>query len=209
MSVRGFKATASYSYGKLEAAARRIRQRLMPGIADDAPMGGVEVFESLGNHAVAVAGRRVRLTYGIKALPGRVEGWTRFDDETGTIAVELAESTYDLLERGKGRGRQTFYHEVVHAFLHTRLVVRMSLIPHEAMEAMALERAATPHPIYFDTEWQADSGGAAILVPARGLLALERKHTLTTALVQSRFGVSWELARIRLSVFAKYRETLL
>ena len=73
----------------------------------------------------------------------------------------------------------------------------------------ALHRGEQAHRPFRDTEWQANAFASALLMPAQGLIALEREHgALTVVEIADRFGVSHEAAGYRLDLFAKRRGEL-
>ena len=206
---RGIRADIKLSYLGVEKIAARIRDRLARDLPMDAQMSGVEVFESLSDHSVPLGrGSSVPLDCAVKELPDGVEGETRYDKSSNKIVVTLSEATYEALECGRARARQTLYHEISHAAVHPQQVIRLSIIPHATL---TLQRAATPtHRFFQDTEWQADAVGASILMPATGIALLESRHGyLTARLLQQVFLVSAESATIRLNVFTERRHQLL
>ena len=74
----------------------------------------------------------------------------------------------------------------------------------------AFHRGRQDHKAYTDTEWQANAFASALLMPVRGMVALERlKGKLTVSLIVDRFGVSREAAGYRLELYGKRKVELL
>jgi len=75
---------------------------------------------------------------------------------------------------------------------------------------MAFHRgAAVPHPMYLDTEWQANALASALLMPAKGLAYLEERYrVLTERVVIQQYDVSATAARIRIGVYSQRKGSL-
>lgn len=204
---RGMRADRGRSLPVIERAAMRLRRILAPGVALDHALPGVEVFEGLEGFGVVAGGRRYTLDPAVNDLPRGIEALAMYDPGANRITLALSPATYAGLENDDGRDRFTAFHEVGHAALHCAELVRLSRIPHVQG---ALMRGANNHAHYEDTEWQADAFSSALLMPAKGLELLERRHGfLTPRLLQNVFAVSSQAAEIRLSVFARRRGDLL
>jgi hypothetical protein len=200
----GIKTDRALSYAKLERAGRFIRNKLCPGITCTESMPNV--FEDLEDHAVTCNGRSIPLTNDVVELPAGVEGRTRFNVEQQRLFIQLSTETYVGLTVHEGRARFTLFHEISHAYLHVRELLRLAELPHD--EA-ALLRAGS-HPNYYDSEWQANATSAAILMPAEGLAALEQRDgELTLENVVTTFNVSAISAEIRINIFNERRADLL
>ncbi|WP_419936856.1 ImmA/IrrE family metallo-endopeptidase [Candidatus Palauibacter sp.] len=91
----------------------------------------------------------------------------------GWLDIWLRAAFYDsLFERNHRtlRARSTLAHEIGHAVLHPREVK----LGQEAPEALSLQRAARQSlPAFRDSEWQAHTFAAAILVPLTTLRTLD------------------------------------
>ncbi len=202
---RGFRAYSATSYSKVEVLARQVRDRL--DIPATGPIPGVRLFEGLFRCEVIVAGLAVPLSPSVESLPTGVEGVTRYEPEEGRITVALSLESYRGLEREEPRSRFSVCHEIGHAVQHARELLDWSSDQHHRE---GLRRGVpTPHPDYYDTEWQANSFAAALLMPARGLLKLQGAGQLYAGEMQGHFGVSRESAQIRLRVFSHRQFELL
>lgn len=208
MSPRGHRADAGASHHSIEQLASVVRRTLCPHLGAAQPLPGVPLFESLGDHKVPVGpAEYVPLDFAVaESLPYGVEGETRYDREAGKIVIAISEDGYRALERGEPRVRFSVGHEIGHGFQHGSLLKRMSSIPHS--EA-ALLRKNRDHSIPFDTEWQADTFAAALLMPAEGLEQLRREGRLAVSVVASTFAVSHQAARFRIDNFSNRRLSLL
>ena len=66
------------------------------------------------------------------------------------------------------------------------------------------------HKPYEDTEWQANAFASSLLMPARGLAALEERYgQLSAVMISDKFKVSYETAGYRLTLFNQRRGELL
>jgi hypothetical protein len=187
---RGVRVDRSRSYGQIEALARRTRDVCRVGI-----------FENLSSVQICP----YPVTYAVAELEEGVEARTEWLRSQGKILVALSETTYENLEAGEPRARFTFSHELFHVVAHHDVVIRLSHIPHSE----GLMRAVPSHKPYQDSEWQADAGAAAILMPATALADLEAHRRLDVPTVTRAFGVSYEAAKNRLDNYTNRRNDLL
>lgn len=206
---RGFRADTPLGHAAIEKQARQVRQQLLPHLLPAQALPGIKLFENLDEHTVPVGGRQVPMTYEVGELPGSVAGEAWYFRKRDIFVVKLSEETYQALKSEDPRARFSLAHELGHCYLHAELLVRMSRLPHT--EAALLRTTEPPHPVYYDTEWQADSFAAALLMPA---VALEqffhhKANSLMVHHVRAWFGVSNAAARIRCSNFEKRRAELL
>lgn len=202
----GFPIAQGQSYRNLERAARIVRQSL--GLEPHQTINGIRLFErQLPELSIRHLGQRFRLETRVGELVPGVEGSTEFCQDRGRICIALSEQTYADLERGVPRSLFSLCHEMGHAMLHTDELVKLSIIPHQQRALLRAARAV--HPIYRDSEWQANGFAAAFLVPAEGLVSLEANDEgLTAAKIEVAFGVSGECADVRLNVFNLRRNEL-
>lgn len=116
----------------------------------------------------------------------REEDACAFPDE-GRIV--LTPSTYDGLCEEDPRARFTVAHEFGHILLHGSNIQGLSrgLDPNR------------PHKAYCDSEWQADTLAAELLMPADQVMGLDEYE------IMDRFGVSYAAARIRRRVLSEKR----
>lgn len=119
----------------------------------------LELFENL----TSIVGAHVTSDIG-STLGHRVQAESRFNLETNTFHVTLAEPTYAALERGARSATFTLFHELGHVALHQRKLVELALLP-EKLRALArtqpLRRAE-------DCEAQADTFAHAFMDIMRG-----------------------------------------
>lgn len=186
------------SYSDIEGLGRRIRQVL--GVKSDGAFPALAVFETLSDAQFGIP-----LTYAVANLDEGVEAKTEYIRRLGGVQVALSETVYEKLEEDDPRARFTFTHELVHVVAHQRELVRLSHIPHTE----GLLRAVPSHKPYEDSEWQADAGAAAVLMPATALARLEEQGPLTISTIMRIFGVSYEAAKNRLDHYSKRKAQLL
>lgn len=206
-ALSGVRGDHSYSYEKLEARAAHVRSCLQ--VAPAAPLDAVKLFEELDEVAIVRAdGQAIPLYGGVEALAGS-DGYARFNAERNVLEILASEATYDLLEARHPRAAYFVAHELGHCVLHTEQLVRLAKMPTVAQQA-AFHRGRTPHQVFQDTEWQANAFASALLMPAAGLLEIEKRHgSIDENLIADRFAVSYEAAGYRLDLFRKRRLSLL
>jgi hypothetical protein len=201
---RGYRAELPYKHVEIERVAVLYRKRLFKELtAGEALPKGVKLLEAMESIPIQVDGRQYPLRTEVKALPWPVEAEARFDEEEQCFVIRVSERTYEALTRDDPHARFTICHEFGHVVMHRAQLMRLSCIPHAVA---ALQRKSAPeHPWYFDTEWQADSFSASLLVPTDGLLKLQGElgGSLTTSSVTQRYGISTKSATIRISNFLK------
>jgi predicted transcriptional regulator len=204
--LTGVRADRKYSYRKLENFASYVREQLKfaPGAAIDP----LRLFEDL--HEIQISrdnGTTVPLGYGVIGLEDS-EGYARYDRERKRIEVLAAQRTYDRLRQGHPRATYFVAHELGHCVLHTEQLIRLAQMPTE--QQAAFHRGRNDHKPFEDTEWQANAFASALLMPARGIAALEeRRGYLDAPLIADQFGVSQEAAGYRLETFNQRRDDLL
>lgn len=204
----GIRADSGRSYCTIEDLAAGVREVIVPGIRPIDPLDCMALFEGLDRFTVSgPRSREIPLTYAVQEYPIGVEGVTRYDEPSGTIVVSLSTQTYQMLEAKHPRARFAVAHEVGHAVLHGPELVRLAEIPHGNLGLY--RRAEGRHDQCFDTEWQANGLAAALLMPAPGLSALERRGQLTRIAVQTVFKVSAQAAEIRIDIFRRKKAELL
>ena len=196
----GFPTDRGMSYAKIEQIASNVLRVVAPDRPATEALPGLSLFERLHLYRVPFKGKMLSLDYEVIDLPSRVEAFTRYDEENEEVLVTLSSSTYDHLEKDYPRARLTVCHEIGHAVLHVRELVRLSRIPHRN----ALFRGEEPsHERYQDTEWQANAFASALLVPARGLAVLEQQGNLRATTIQKQYQVSALAAKVRLGVYER------
>ncbi len=201
MSTRGFKAEKGRRRSSVERIAQGLRNKMNLSPTD--PLPGVELFEMLDEFAVVFNGRRFPLNYASRDLPSGVEAQAQYNAKEDVIDIVVPEATYFELEARVPRARFSLAHELGHVFLHTGELLRLARSPHA--DAAMLRGKRFDYPVYYDTEWQADTFAASLLMPGRGLVALqEQRGHLSEALIQSHFGVSRASAEIRVRMLTEH-----
>ena len=204
--VSGVRADQKRSYRSLEKFASLIREdfQLAPLDALDA----LDLFENLEDVSITMRdGMRIPFRNGVVALEDS-EGYARYDRSRRVIEMLASEETYARLESGKPRAAYFVGHELGHCVLHTDQLMRLAQMP--THQQATYHRGRAGHSPCEDTEWQANAFASALLMPAKGLDALERKHhCLNVALIARQFRVSLEAAGYRLSLFEDRRSELL
>lgn len=154
-------------------------------------------------------GKTLRVITGVDALPDLTEALTRYNPELGAIELLLSEESYHMLRGGNPRGKYTVSHELGHAVLHTDALIRLAEL--NVSSRAAFHRGKADHPAYFDTEWQANAFGGALLMPAVGIFHLESESEgkLSAHDVAHYFGTSRESAKYRLDVYQGHKRELL
>ncbi len=189
----GVRADSPRSYQGLERVASYVRQLLK--LLPEEAIRPLHLFESLDDISIQRAsGEPIPLRHGVIALEDS-EGYTRYDSERGLIEVLASEQTYEWLEQGHARATFFVPHELGHSLLHTQQLIRLAQMP--TRQLAALHRRSAGHRAFEDTEWQANAFACALLMPADGLVALERERSgqLTAFDISQRYGVSREAAR--------------
>jgi len=216
----GYPADRGRGYQALERAALSVRGTVAKNLPLDQALPGIALFERLDLYRVTAEGKPLPLVSAVADLPRRVEALAMYDDQREELVVALAKATYEdlrderflqtgiLVDTHLARARFTVAHEIGHAVLHANELVRLGRVPHRVH---AMQRgSAAEHPTYLDTEWQADVFASAMLMPARGLAALEQEvGELTADAIQRRFRVSYAAASTRAAIFLARRKELL
>jgi Zn-dependent peptidase ImmA (M78 family) len=205
-SLTGVCADNKYSYQRLEHLAAYVRKEL--NLPADEAIDPLRLFEDL--HDISISqrnGAEIPLRGGVVALDDS-EGYARYDREKKIIEILASERIYDWLEESHPRGKYFVGHELGHCVLHTDQLIRLAQMP--TNQQVALHRGRTDHQPCQDTEWQANAFASALLMPASGLAALERRRRyLDAAMIVSQFGVSLEAAGYRLKLFSERKNALL
>ncbi len=204
---RGFPTDRPLSYAKIEQHARRVCSIIAPTRLVTEALPGLGLFEHLNTYTVRIGDQSVPLDYEVKNFPSGIDALARYEEQEQEIVVTLSESTYENLEGGDPRARLTLCHEIGHAVLHTRELLRLSRISHR--EAALLRGEKPSHKTYQYTEWQANAFASAILMPAQGLAVLETQGKLSQSAVQRCYEVSALAAKIRLKVYQERKNELL
>lgn len=208
---RGIDVGEAHSHASIERRALALRKNpVLMGCALplDAPLPARQVFERLDllrRRDKTLFADDVPLEYAVEEAPHQsVLAWTKYDDRK--FVVSVTPETYGGLEQGDGPAVFSLCHELGHVDLHHRNLLQFAEIPH--LQG-ALRRTARPHPIFRDSEWQADAYAAALMMPAEGLALLEARGELTVENLRSTYGASWTAATIRFDNYRKRRDQLL
>lgn len=202
----GVRADRAYSYSKLEVFAAHVRQHL--GVSPDRAVDPLELFEDLHKISLQRANcHPLPLGYGVVPLEDS-EGYARYDRARDVVEIIASERTYEWLVRKHPRGAYFVAHELGHCILHTDQLVRLAMMP--TNQQAAFHRGRQSHEAYYDTEWQANAFASALLMPARGIAAVENvNRKLSVSLLVNRFGVSREAAGYRLELYQRRKTDLL
>ena len=203
----GVRADRGYSYSKLEAFAAYVREQI--SVPKEQAIDSLQLFEEL--HEISIQrsnGKELPLRGGVVALEDS-EGYARYNQECDVLEILASEQTYEWLEQRHPRACYFIAHELGHCLLHTDQLVRLAQTPAAQQAAFHRGWQVTAHEIYRDTEWQANAFASALLMPARGLLALEQKHgELCPTGIAEHFRVSVEAANYRIELYKKRKGQL-
>jgi hypothetical protein len=204
--LTGVRADQRYSYRKLESIAEHAREQLK--FAPDEAIDPLRLFEDL--HRIQIKrrdGAAIPLRGGVIALEDS-EGYTRYDRLSKVMEILASERTYTRLEETHPRAGYFVAHELGHCVLHTDQLVRLAQMP--TNQQAAFHRGRVEHKPFEDTEWQANAFAGSLLMPARGIAALEKTFRgVTISMIATQFGVSQEAAGYRLDLFNDRRRELL
>ncbi len=203
----GVRADRGYSYRRLEKIATRVRDRLScPPIE---AINTLWLFDGLNITVRDRTGQNIPIQ-GSVIESGDSEGYAKYDRDRRIIEILAPPETYDWLEKGYPRGGFFVAHELGHCLLHTDQLVRLAQMPKAEQAALHRGGQVAVHEVFRDTEWQANTFASALLMPARGLLALEQRcGELSTAIVAEKFAVSPQAAIYRLDLYNARKQELL
>ena len=204
--LSGVRADRKVSYRSLERLASGVRKAL--DYPSDRAIDPLQLFENLDKIEItANDGRLIPMSGGVVSLEGS-EGYTRYDRKRHLLEILASELTYHWLETKHPRAAYFVAHELGHCVLHTDQLIRLAQMPTHLQAAF--HRGRADHEAYEDTEWQANAFASALLMPARGIEALEQDHhSITVSLVAMQFCVSLEAAGYRLDLYQKRTSQLL
>ena len=204
----GIRADSSYSYQRLERRATYVRDKLKS--PPTTAINTLKLFDGLDILVRDRTGQDIPIRSGVIDLKDS-EGFSKYDRDRQVIEILASAETYDWLEQGYPRADYFVAHETGHCLLHTDLLVRLAQMPSTQQAALHRGGQGATHEFYRDTEWQANAFASALLMPARGLLALEQKHSdgLCPAIIAEHFHVSVEAATYRLETYNDRKQQLL
>ena len=204
----GIRADRGYSYRELERCAADVREHL--DLPPDVAINTMWLFDKLDITAQARTGQDIPI-HGYVIELEDLEGFTKYDKDRQIIEILASAQTYEWLEQDHPRSRYFLAHELGHCLLHTDQLVRLAKMPMAQCGALHRNRQLSVHEIYRDTEWQANAFASALLMPARGLQALEKKHRdgLCPIKIAAHFLVSVEAAGSRLTLYNDRKPQLL
>lgn len=204
--LTGARADRGYSYQNLEEISAGVREQL--GYTPTEAIDTLQLFEGLDIRVKDKAGRKIPIRGGVIELNDS-EGYAKYDKDRRIIEILASPETYQWLESGYPRGGYFVAHELGHCLLHTDQLVRLAKMPKAQQAALHRGRKEVEHKAYMDTEWQANAFAAALLMPARGLLALEKSGELSLEIIAEHFHVSDEAATYRLDSYNNRKNQLL
>ena len=203
----GVRADRGYSYGRLEKIATCVRDRLNYPPAE--AINTLLLFDGLDIEVRDGTGKDIPIRGSVIELNDS-EGYAKYDGDRRIIEILASPKTYDWLEKGYPRGGYFVAHELGHCLLHTDQLVRLAQMPKAQQAALHRGGQVVTHETYQDTEWQANAFAGALLMPARGLLALEQKYDeLSPANIAEHFLVSAQAATYRLDLYNSRKQQLL
>lgn len=173
----------------IEKKALQIRQQLFPNRSVMGGITGQEFLEALDCCHSSIS-------YGVKESSqiSGVEAISVFEPMSSQFCIYLREDVYEDLLDGQPRALFTCAHEIGHWVLHSTELRAARTLPH------GLARGAG-HPVYCDSEWQANVFAGAFLAPTPALNAL--RPNLNAEILQTRFGLSRSAAEARLRSLRK------
>ena len=205
--LSGIRADRGYSYHKLEKVASRVREQL--NCSPTEAINALRLFDGLNITVRARTGRRIPVCGSVIELNDS-EGYAKYDGDRQIIEILASSTAYEWLEEGYPRGCYFVAHELGHCLLHTDQLVRLAQMPKAQQAALHRGGQVARHAIYRDTEWQANAFASALLMPARGLLALEQQYDeLSPVIVSEHFSVSHQAASYRVELYNARKQELL
>ncbi len=204
----GVRADRGYSYQNLEHFAAYVHEQLK--FSPTAAINSLRLFEGVDVITVQDGtGQDIPLRGNVIEFEDS-EGFTKYDSDRRLIEILASAKTYDWLEQDYPRGGYFVAHELGHCLLHTGQLVRLAQMPVAEQAAFHRGGQLVAHETYRDTEWQANAFASALLMPARGLLALEQKHSgLYPTDIADHFRVSAQAASYRLDLYNNRKHQLL
>jgi hypothetical protein len=204
----GIRADRGYSYRDLEHIASRVRKQL--ALPPTTAINAQELFDGLDLSVRDRNGRSIPVRGGVIEIKDS-EGYSRYDSDQEVIEILASAATYAWLEQGHPRAVYFVSHELGHCLLHTNLLVRLAQMPSGQQAALHRGGERSTHKFFRDTEWQANAFAGALLMPARGLVALEQKHSdgLFPEEIAEHFQVSVQAATYRLQTYNDRKDQIL
>ena len=205
--LSGVHADRGYSYQELEKIAAYVRDQL--NCSPTEAINALWLFDGLDIEVRDGTGQDIPVQGGVIELNDS-EGFSKYDRDRRIIEILASPKTYDWLEKGYPRGGYFVAHELGHCLLHTDQLVRLAQMPKAQQAALHRGGQVVAHETYQDTEWQANAFASALLMPARGLLALEQKYDeLSPTIIAEHFRVSAQAASYRLNRYNARKHQLL
>lgn len=203
----GVRADRGYSYQELERCATHVREQLK--LSPTAAINTLRLFDRPDITAQDRTGQAIPLCGNVIEFEDS-EGFTKYNGDRRIIEILASVKTYDWLEQDYPRGRFFLAHELGHGLLHTDQLMRMAQMSMAQQAAFHQSGPVVGHEIYRDTEWQANAFASALLMPAGGLLALEKRHSggLWPTRIAAHFRVSIEAASYRLKLYNNRKQQL-
>lgn len=185
--MRGGVEVSPRSIGNIESAAAHVRKVLRLGKAGR--ICGWKLFDSLEDFKIDD-----EIGIDCQVMSMRPEGITKYLEEESKVLVVVSESTLSRLEADDPRGLFTLGHEIGHAVLHARDLIRMGAM---STDEVALARERT-YKVYCDSEWQANTFAAELIMPHAGVVALAKGRRLRADDLERKFNASHSAAELRL-----------
>lgn len=195
----GIESKISLSYSAIEEIATDARKAFRLHPFKKINMSSLFEF-SIDELRIKTSNRTIPLIHGVENLT--TEALTRWNPESEQLELLLSEEWYEKLCANHPRASFTVAHELGHALLHTSTLLELGDL--NLKSQAALHRGLKDHPVYRDTEWQANSFAAAFMMPFAGIQKLAKKlPNLSSSMLANHFDVSLEAAHIRLDVIKR------
>ena len=202
----GVRADRSHSYQSLEKIATNVRERL--NYSPTEAINTLMLFDGYDIQARDRTGHDIPIQGSVIELNDS-EGYSKYDRDRGILEILASPETYVWLENGHPRGGYFVAHELGHCLLHTNQLVRLAQMPQAQQAAFHRGGQVVAHKTFQDTEWQANAFAGALLMPAQGLLTLEREFDgLSPAIIAEHFHVSAQAASYRLGLYNARKQQL-
>jgi hypothetical protein len=212
VSNQGLRAPEALSFAEIERRMARVRAVLAPNTAITAQLPCCKIIDELSLHWMGFPdGEKIYLDFEVFDAEGQedAEGRSYYSPSENRLIVGLSGRCYARLLRGNGRSRFTLCHEITHVVLHSMMLIRRALMPEDQLAAM--NRPSQEHKRFEDSEWQANGGGGALLMPAKAIevVAGNLEGDAAVDAVMQQFGVTHSAAAARVGIFTRHRPKLM
>ena len=137
----------------------------------------------------------------VESLPQGISAQTDFSDRIIMVTSQL----YEKLEHGDGYALFTLAHEIAHILMHASYVLE-----NLSLAARSVGGPAEKIKTYMSSEWQAEHGGGAILMPMTSFVPfiehLRKKGYTKQDVIEiaaEKYGVTEKAAKARINAISK------